>query len=96
MTALARLQRRGRHRHLSQQALQESAAIFQQGRPQGLLDPFGGDLVTLVQPLRKEFQEGFGFAVTLGLDRGEFFLRSAVASWRVCATVRVTNCSASS
>jgi hypothetical protein len=80
---------------LSQQAFQQSAAILQQRGAQGLLDPLGGNGLALLQPLGKEFQECFGFAVALGLDLVEFFLRSA-ASDRVWATVRVTNCSASS
>ena len=95
MTALPRLRGHGGRGHLRQQVFQEPPPILQQGRPQGLLDPLGGHRLAPLLPLREEFQERFGFAVALGLDRVEFFLRSS-AAWRVWLTVRVTNCSASS
>lgn len=96
MATLARLRTDHRHGHLRQQMFQEPPPIFQQGRAQGLFDPFGGDRLAAVQPPLEQVQEGFGFAVALGLDVVEFFLRSVAASWRIWATVRVTNGSASS
>ena len=96
IAALSGLPRHHGPRHLRQQTFQEAAAIFQQGGPQRLLDPLGGARFAPGQPLCEEVQERFGFAVALALDRGEFFLLSATAAWRVWDTVRVTNCSASS
>ena len=57
---------------------------------QGRFDPFGGKLLPLVEPLGKDFQEGFCFLATLGLDFVKFFLRFASEAW-VWVMVRSTN-----
>jgi hypothetical protein len=65
------------NRHPRQQILQQAPPVLQERRAQGRFDPFGGKLRPLLEPLRKDFQEGFGFLVALGLDSLKFFLRSA-------------------
>ena len=94
VATLARLGSGWRHRHLGQQAFQQLAAIRQQGGAQSTFDPLGGQRLALCQSLLKQFQEGFGFPVTVGLDVRAFFFMSAAASARVRATVSSTNSSA--
>jgi hypothetical protein len=93
---LSRLELHLGDRDLSQQTFQQTPAILQQSNPESRFDPLGRQRLTLLQTLLEEFQKGFGFPVTFGLDFLEFFLRSASVCCRVIVTVSSTNSSANS
>lgn len=79
MATLARLRGRGGHGHLGPQAFPEPPAILQQDGAQGLRDPFGGQRLAALSPLREALEERFGFAVAFALDLLEFFAVAAAS-----------------